>query len=114
MTTRRAVLLMLCVLLISSWSLAGQAPAAAAVSAADGELLKWGITQGGLTLVCVLLIIHEIKRSGALANALERATAALASQAETERQQASAFEGLAKSVDRCEALRRLIRDEAES
>ena len=111
MTTRRALFLILCVLLISTGAIAGQAPVSPTVSGTEGELLKWGVTQGGLTLLCALLILSEIRRSTALASSLDKATAALATHAEAARQQATAFTHLAESVRLCEAVRQMIREE---
>ena len=113
MTRWRAVFILLCVLLISTGALAGQARDVTPIAGVDTELLRWAVTQGGLTLVVVLLIVNEIRRSGALAAALREATAALASSAEVARQQASSFTRLAESVRLCEAVRELVREKTE-
>ena len=114
MSTLRSLVLVALVLLLSTGVLAGQAPGAStSVVTPEADLLKYALTQGGLTLVAVLLIANELRRSGAFASALEKATAALATQAETNRQQSESFLRLARSVDSCEAVRRLVRESEE-
>lgn len=110
MNRLRAGLLIAAVLLLSSGALASQGPIGAAASAqADGELMKWAVTQGGLTVVVVLLLLNEFRRSGALMVALEKATAALAQSTEASRAQAQAFSRMVQSVEQCEAVRQMVR-----
>jgi hypothetical protein len=106
----RACILIGAVLLLSSGALASQGvPASAPVGAADGELMKWAVTQGGLTVVVVLLILNELRRSQSLMAALEKATAALAQSTEASRAQAQAFSRMVQSVEQCEAVRQMVR-----
>lgn len=107
----RAFILIGAVLLLSSGALAGQSPPGLTPSAAaDGELLRWAVTQGGLTVVVVLLILNELRRSQSLMAALEKATEALAKSTEASRGQADAFARMVRSVEQCEAVRQMVRD----
>jgi len=104
----RAGILIGAVLLLSSGALASQG--GTTDPAEGGELMKWAVTQGGLTVVVILLIWNEIRRSQALQAALLEVTEALGKATEASREQSQAFARMVRSVEQCEAVRQMVRN----
>jgi hypothetical protein len=101
----------------------GALPAPTTLAGAEIQLLQWGVTQGGLVAVVLVVIwsyrrdFHRLfgaenVRSLELIKALQASTNVMASHAELMREQATAdrehakaFQDLSTSIRQCEAVR---------
>ncbi len=96
-------------------------PQVTTTGAVEGEFVKWALTQGGLTVVVLVLfwsyrrdtarIISEAHdRNETLRSIMQEAITAMSTHAEAARSQAANFSHLARTVETCEAVRRMMRE----
>jgi hypothetical protein len=117
----RSLAVIVCIVLFSMNAAYAQAATTYSIQGTESEFLKWALTQGGLTVVVLILfwsyrrdtgrlLVEAHERNLAVREALHEATAAMAAHTEASRQQIQAFGQLAQTVQLCDAVRRMIQD----